>query len=72
MKYKTMKNLLRAMKEAGLPSSRATAKRWMQQGKLTPARRPNNWCVFTDQDIQEIIKAFSPGGRGEWHYERIE
>ena len=38
-------------------------------GALICPRLPHsNWRVFSQEDIDEIIKAFSPGGVGYWHF----
>jgi len=64
--------LRKRMKEAGLPSSKPTLYRWENQGRLTLKRLPG-WQgkkqqrIVTEKDIEGIIKAFSPGGSGEYH-----
>jgi len=51
--------------------------RWMimaleKRGALRCRRVPhNNYRVFTDKEIEEIVRAFSPDGTGAgyWHYD---
>ncbi len=72
MKHKTIKDLSLALKEAGLACSRETIHRRIRLGFLTPRKLPQtnfpDWNIFTNQDLKEIVKAYSAGGRGEWHY----
>ena len=61
--------LSRQLKEAGIPASKQTLNLWQKQGKLTLRRFPHNqWRFATEEDLKEIIRAFSPGGKGKWHY----
>lgn len=39
-------------------------------GLLRCPRIPhNNWRVFSEKEIDEIVRAFSDGGKGYWHYD---
>lgn len=48
--------------------SRMTLYTWEKNGKFTPPRDRHGDRVFTEEQMQEIIKAFSPGGSGSWHF----
>ncbi len=73
MKFKTIKHLSKALDEAGLPSSIRTIKRWETRGLLKFRRTTHlqeyNRRLLTDKDIEQVVKAFSPGGKGKWKYE---
>jgi hypothetical protein len=48
---------------------RNTVHQWIKAGKLTPRFRPHNkFYVFNDNEVADIIKEFSPGGKGWWSY----
>lgn len=69
-KWYTVSTLLEAMKGAGLWSSKEQILSLEKQGKLTLPRSPN---VRKDRMVNEsmiigIMKAFSPGGKGYYHY----
>ena len=71
MRYYTLKDLLQALEEAGLPHSKKTIINWEKQGKLvfkhTTHTQPSHARrVMFDTDIEEIIKSFKPGGKGYW------
>lgn len=72
MIFKTIKDLSKALGEAGLPSSIRTIKRWESKGLLkfrwTSHLQDYNRRLMTDKDIEEIVKEFSPGGRGKWKH----
>lgn len=61
-KYKTP-DLVKA-----LGVSRMTLYTWEQEGKFTPPRNTQGSRVFTENQIRDIVKAFSPGGKREWHF----
>jgi len=65
----TMPYLYEKLEEAGLPCSRGTIRLWMKSGKLKLRRRPhNNWKVINAKEAEEIVRAFSPGGKGKWEH----
>ncbi len=68
----TVTELLSFMSEAGLPSSRMWLYTTERQGKLVCPRLTNSRKdrVFTEKQMEEIIEAFSPGGKGFWKYEK--
>jgi len=74
MKFKTIIDLSKALDEAGLPSSIRTIKRWETKGLLSFRRTSHlqeyNRRLLTDKDIKQIVKAFSPLGRGRWSYDK--
>lgn len=73
MKYSTIKDIIARLKGAGLPHSKRTILRWEEQGKLKIMRLPHSKTharrVITEEQLEELIKAFSPGGRGWWSYD---
>lgn len=68
--------LQKRLKEAGLPHTKKTIYEWESQGRLVSPRSPTNMKningkiaylrQYSDEQIEEIIKAFSPGGTGFW------
>jgi len=61
-KYKTpdLRKILRI--------SRQTLVAWEKSGKFTPPRNMAGDRIFTLVQMKQILKEFSPGGRGEWHF----
>lgn len=51
-----------------LRKSRMTLYAWEKKGIFTPPRDMRGDRVFTEKQVKEIIKAFSPGGKMEWHF----
>jgi DNA-binding transcriptional MerR regulator len=52
--------------------SRMTLYTWEQKGLFTPPRfglRGDR--VFTETQAKEIREAFSPGGKGHWHFKPL-
>ncbi len=48
--------------------ARQTLHYWMRKGRLTLRRYPaSKRYAVNPKEIQQIIKAFSPDGKGEWH-----
>lgn len=70
-KWYSLSVLLEAMNEAGLWSSKEQILALEKQGLLTLPRSPNSRKdrMVTEKIIIEIMDAFSPGGKGEYHYE---
>jgi len=62
------KDLLKSMKEAGLPYSVMWLLNNEKKGNLVCPRRPNSRGdrAFTQEQITQIIQAFSPNGKGRW------
>jgi len=61
------KGLLEALKQAGLPSSSTWLWNKQNDGSLELPRVPNSQSVIlTEEQIGEIVKAFSPSGEGRW------
>ena len=69
------RHLIHRLKKAGLPSTYW----WIleMESKLAPDGKPRLICPrdpvngrrkFTDRQIDDIIKAFSPGGPGIWRH----
>lgn len=58
------------MRERGLWSNRFSLYDYEKKGKLTLARTPSGRRAISVQDAEEIIREFSPGGSGEWHYKQ--
>ena len=61
-------HLLQAMKEAGLPCSTMWIRRSEYLGILKSPRLPHKRKdrVYTQEQIDAIVSAFSPGGKGRW------
>ena len=51
-----------------LGRTRMTLYLWEQKGIFTPPRNMRGDRVFTEKQVREIIKAFSPGGKSHWHF----
>ena len=66
IKDHTMPFLYAKLEEMGLPCTRRTVLNWIRDGKLKLRRRPSGWKVVNEKEVNEIIRAFSPGGRGKW------
>jgi hypothetical protein len=62
------KDLLQAMKDAGLPHSTMWLRYAEQRGLIISPRLPNNRGdrAFTKEQIDQIVQAFSPNGEGKW------
>lgn len=68
------KDLLKVLVDIGFSvnevSTRQKLLRLQDEGKFTPPRDPkNNYWHFTEDQLLEIAKSFSPGGTGEWHFD---
>jgi len=61
-KYKTP-DICRA-----LGVTRLTLYNWEKKGKFTPPRDNHGNRIVTKKQLKEIIKAFSPEGKNEWHF----
>ena len=48
--------------------SRFTIIRWEQKGLFTPPRSVGDHRVFTKGQLRQIKRAFSPDGKGYWHF----
>jgi len=48
--------------------TRMTLWNWENKGMFTPPRNLRGDRVFTEKQLKEIIKAFSPEGNYEWHF----
>lgn len=46
--------------------SRMTIYTWEKQGKLISPRNHAGDRVFTEVQLNEIVKEFGPGGSGKW------
>jgi len=70
-KWYTVGLLFDTLDEAGVSwSSQDQMRKLEKQGKLTLAKAPNGTRQVREAHIMEIVKAFSPGGTGQWHYEK--
>lgn len=66
-KYQSFPALMRAFREAGFPRSRNTIMKWVSTQKLVLPRDPvTNRPTIKEEEIEEIVKAFLPGGAGQW------
>lgn len=74
MKTRKYKNLLNPYKYKtpdicrALGVKRLTLYRWEQLGIFTPPRNHRGDRVVTQKQIREIVEAFSPSGKNEWHF----
>ena len=67
-KFLSIEELYKAMKETGLSSGKSWVLRQEKKGNLTLRKIPNTGHKkVIESDIEEIIKAYSPGGIGRWH-----
>lgn len=69
-RWLTSTDLLKQLQERGASwCSRAHMHRLEEQGKLSLPRFNNSRRdrVVTQEMIDDIVKAFSPGGKGHWH-----
>lgn len=48
--------------------SRQTLFNWEKSGKFIPPRNTHGDRIVTSRQLKEIIKEFSPGGKGIWHF----
>jgi hypothetical protein len=63
-----LKEIITKLNEAGIRCTRPTIEYWQKVGKLKLRKLPyNNFRVATEQDLEDIIKSFSFGGKGYWH-----
>lgn len=75
--YKSLKDLFKRLKEEGITGYSEIdnfRNYWIYPREkngslLCPKDTSKNHCrVFTDQQIEEIVTAFKPGGSGKWVY----
>jgi hypothetical protein len=76
MKYHSFGYLRNKLKEAGLPSNRLTLAKWEKEGRLVSPRSITNFKVrngirypirmYSEEQVEEIVRAFSPAGVGHW------
>lgn len=71
-KYRS-KDLLKVLVEVGFSKNNVSAYqklfRLKRDNKFTPPTlsNSNDWA-FTEDQLVEIAKSLSPGGKGEWHF----
>jgi hypothetical protein len=66
----TRKDLEEAFKAMGKWADHKWIIKQEAEGRLRCPREPhNNWRVFTEEEINEIVEAFSAGGKGYWYYD---
>lgn len=69
-KWFTTKELYTALKEAGANwASYDGLLDNERRGLFTAQKNSRGDRRFTREMINEIVKAFTPGGSGEWHYD---
>lgn len=54
--------------EKALGVTRMTLYTWEEKGLFTPPRNMRGDRVFNKIQFDEVVKAFSPGGQGSWHF----
>ena len=57
------------MKERGLSSGKLWVLRSERRGKLKLPKDPRGWRKVTQREIESIVRAFSPGGKGFWSWD---
>lgn len=50
--------------------TRMTIYNWEQRGLFNPPRNMRGDRVFSLKQLQNIQKAFSPGGKGKWYFNK--
>ena len=80
--YLSLRSLVDAFKEAGMPVSRYWIYRQERKGNLTFPKSTTDFKkargtrkigavrLITQTQINEIVVAFLPGGKGYWKYEK--
>jgi hypothetical protein len=71
-----MRYLQQALKDAGLPHNKKTLLNWEKEGRLVSPRSSTNSKtihgnqhgvrMYSEEQIQAIVRAFSPAGIGRW------
>lgn len=66
-------DLLKFMKQYGLPYSREWLYYNEKKGRLISPRLPQGRKdrAYTIKQMEDIVKAFSPGGEGYWKYNEV-
>jgi hypothetical protein len=67
--YKMQKYYKTPDLEKALGLTRMTFYLWEEKGIFTPPRNMRGDRVFTKKQLNEIVRAFSPGGSFKWHFE---
>ncbi len=71
-KWQSIEVLLEAVRDSDCSwRGRQSMYRLEKRGKLTLPRTASGQRKVTERMVFEIIKAFEPGGIGEWHYDNI-
>jgi hypothetical protein len=80
----TLSDLMRAFEKAGIPHDRSWYYRQEEKGNLVIPRSPTDYKKvmgirpigfvrqLTKKQIEDIVKAFSPGGSGFYDYRKHE
>jgi hypothetical protein len=71
-----MQHLQQVLKDAGLPHNKKTLLKWEAEGRLVSPRSSTNTKIirgishsvrmYSEDQINEIVRAFSPAGTGRW------
>lgn len=70
-RWYTTKELYTALKSAGANWCTYDALLWNERrGRFTPLKNARGARRFTKKMIEEIVRAFTPGGSGEWHVDK--
>lgn len=71
-----MGEIVRRLQDAGVVNARTVEGgkqvlfNWIRKGKLKLRQRPHSGYYLANyEEMQEIIKAFSYGGKGKWHFQ---
>ena len=69
-KFHRWTKLRKALKNAGLTYDRTILLKHETKGNLILRKNANGFRFVTDQDIKEIVEAYSPGGTMKWSYKK--
>ena len=68
-KFYLLNHLYKRQRALGLSSGKMWIFRQERSGRLIIRKDPKGWRVVTEKDIEGILKAFSPGGRGYYSWD---
>lgn len=64
-----LRELYRRQKELGLSFGKMWVLRQERKKALKLRKDPKGWRRVTNGEIEQILKAYSPGGKGHWSYD---
>ena len=79
MENHNLRYLIDNLIEAGLITAKSylgakqVIQYWIRTGKLRLRQRPHNgYYVVSEKEVKAILREFSEGGQGFWHYDQID